>query len=273
MTSSRFRDWYGSRLIRPELMGIVGFDIWRCWPDAMHCLDLGVYKYVAASCLVELVGEGVWHRTDDAGYKAAHLDYKLWCQLRNLPPCPLFDKTKLVASSDQYPVFSQQQAKASMTRYIMLWLREVLERPGVSAGTHGSVRLAMMVAVSEFEEILQRNDRWLVAADKALAADHMETALVHMNLLCNEAVEKDIFRWHLTPKSHMAAHLAYDFAADGVNPRRVTCYAEGDMVGRMKRIISKCHGKTAGRTCLDRYAILVGTRWWTRLAFLRGLRQ
>ena len=146
VSSSRFRSWYESRLVRPELMRIVGFDIWRCWPDAMHCLDLGVYQLVAASCLVELVGEGVWHRTDDAGYKAAHVDYKGWCGSHDLPPCPVFSKEKLVSAADQYPAFSQQQAKASMTKYLMLWLRAVLERPGVSAGIHGSVRRSMFVA-------------------------------------------------------------------------------------------------------------------------------
>ena len=70
----------------------------------------------------------------------------------------------------------------------------------------------------------------------------------------------------------MATHLAYDFAADGVNPRRVTCYADEDMVGRIKKIVNRCHGRTADKTSLDRSAILVATRWWTRLAELRGIR-
>ena len=200
------------------------------------------------------------------------MDYKEWCQHRNLPTCPVFQKSKLVTAADQCPAFTQQQAKASMTRYIMLWLQEVVERPGVSLGPHGGVRKCMMCAFAEFEEILLRNDRWLVPADRALAADRMETALVLLNFLSNEAIGNGRFLWQLQPKCHMAAHLAYDFAAEGVNPRRVTCYADEDMVGRMKKIVSKCHGKTAGKTCLDRYAILVGTRWWTRLAVLRGLR-
>ena len=100
----------------------------------------------------------------------------------------------------------------------------------------------------------------------------MHEALLCANYLCNEAAGNGKSLWHITPKFHMAIHLAYDFAAEGVNPRRVTCYADEDMVGRMKKIVSKCHGKSAGKTCLDRYTILVGTRWWTRLAVLRGLR-
>ena len=70
----------------------------------------------------------------------------------------------------------------------------------------------------------------------------------------------------------MLTHMANDMAGGCfVNPRRVTCYADEDMVGRMKRIIRTCHGATAGRMCMHRYAILVGVRWWTRLQELRGL--
>ena len=101
----------------------------------------------------------------------------------------------------------------------------------------------------------------------------MEKALIHLNCLHGDALEEREFLWHIAPKCHMATHLAYDFVAEGVNPRRVNCYADEDMVGRIKRIVQRCHGAKAGTRVLDRYAILVGTRWWTRLAQLRGLRQ
>jgi hypothetical protein len=94
-----------------------------------------------------------------------------------------------------------------------------------------------------------------------------------MNALSSEALSAKEYRWHIVPKCHMATHLAFDFAATGVNPRRVTCYADEDMVGRVKKIVERCHGSTAPVTSLHRYSILVGTRWWTRLAELRGIRQ
>ena len=87
-----------------------------------------------------------------------------------------------------------------------------------------------------------------------------------MNALHAESIEKNDFLYHIVPKYHMATHLAYDFAADGVNPRRVTCYADEDMVGRVKRVVNRCHGKTAGEISVERCAVLVGTRWRARLA-------
>eukprot|EP00959_Pyramimonas_sp_CCMP1952_P229908 4806869-Pyramimonas_sp.AAC.1 len=45
---------------RCPLLEIPGFHVWRVWVDAAHNLDLGQYQYSAASCLAELVAEGVW---------------------------------------------------------------------------------------------------------------------------------------------------------------------------------------------------------------------
>ena len=115
--------------------------------------------------------------------------------------------------------------------------------------------------------------RFLPAPAREELAKSMESALLCMNALSSEALSAKEYRWHIVPKCHMATHLAFDFAATGVNPRRVTCYADEDMVGRVKKIVERCHGSTAPVTSLHRYSILVGTRWWTRLAELRGIRQ
>ncbi len=112
-----FRDWYTDRFERPAIFDVIGFDIWRCWVDAMHCLDLGVYESVAASCLVELIQQGVWgHHDDEDLFKLAHEDYKGWCRGKSLPPAPRFEKGRLWKSVMEFPRFTQQSAKASATR-------------------------------------------------------------------------------------------------------------------------------------------------------------
>ena len=269
-----FRDWYADRYEKPHLFGIIGFDIWRCWCDAMHCLDLGVYQSVAASCLAELCAERVWGVAVSEGdqYAVAHTAYKEWCVRHGQAACPRFEKDKLWKSQADFPKFSQQTAKASATRYLIRWLRSVLDMPGISAGVHGSQRLAMMDSFVSFENVCEGSGRWLSPADQEAIAFHLEAALVNLNSLAVEAFSQGLFLWHLQPKAHMMTHLAYDFAATGVNPRRTTCYADEDMIGRCKKIVQHCHGATAGRSLVLRYAILVGTRWWTRLAELRGVR-
>ena len=66
--------------------------------------------------------------------------------------------------------------------------------------------------------------------------------------------------------------MTYD--CGGMNPRTVQCYADEDMVGRVKRIAVACHGGSRGpERTLARYVILQGVRWSNRLASLRTTPQ
>ena len=269
----RFRDQYEIDPQRSPLLAIIGFDIWRCWPDAMHLLDLGLYQFIVASCMFELAIQGVWGGASrEERFFSAHVEYVAWCQLHNLPPCPRFQYAKVCPTNDNY-AFTQQSAKASQTRYLVRWVCEVLQRPGVSEGMHGGIRLAMFSRFVAFENVCGRNGRYLPQGERDLIAQYMEEALLCLNALAAEAIAAgNLYLWHIVPKAHMASHMAFDCAGAGVNPRRVTCYADEDMVGRMKRVMSRCHGGSAGRMGMERYAILVGTRWWDRLLHLRGIR-
>ena len=62
--------------------------------------------------------------------------------------------------------------------------------------------------------------------------------------------------YKLIPKFHALTHY-YDTR---LNPRRVTCYQDEDMVGRMKKIYVRCHGNTAPRASLQRYRVMIGIR-------------
>lgn len=271
MQWNTFRDWYNDRYVRPEFFGIIGFNIWRCWSDAMHVLDLGVYQSVAASCLEEFVQEGMWASTGSEGYLHAHVDYKAWCSARGFPPAPRFERSRLVKSTTEFPKFTQQSAKAAQIKHMIFWLHSVSARIEPD-GVHARTRHAMLDAFVSFENICEEHGRWLPSDAVLMLGNHMEAALVHMHALAREASQSGVFRWHLIPKCHMATHLAYDFVSSGVNPRRTTCYADEDMVGRCKKIVQRCHGRTAGRNLVMRYVILVGTRWWTKLREFRGLR-
>ena len=239
----------------------------------MHCLDLGVYQSVAASCLFELVEWGCWDgEAIQESFYLAHAEYKVWCCFVGVPPCVRFERQKLITGPFDFPCFTQKQAKASQTRYLMRWLATVCSKPAVAYSEHGSMLRMMMTSFAMFEELCDKHGRWLPVPDRQLMAQHMENALVSMNAMHDVARNNGKYRWQLIPKCHMATHMVFDIAATGVNPRRTTCYADEDMVGKVKKIMTKCHGSTAGKRCMDRYAILVGTRWWQRLAELRGFR-
>ncbi len=65
--------------------------------------------------------------------------------------------------------------------------------------------------------------------------------------------------WSLLPKRHAWSHMAFDNA--GTNPRKVSCYLDEDIVGRMKRLYVRCHPVTAPATALMRYTVLLSMHW------------
>ena len=87
-----------------------------------------------------------------------------------------------------------------------------------------------------------------------------ETDLAMHGQLSSESRAAGVRLWPITPTLHAMQHIAYDQAYMG-NPRRVHCYSDEDMVGKMKRIYIRCHGITAPHRSLQRYALLQNMRW------------
>ena len=165
---------------------------------------------------------------------------------------------------------TQHMAKGAATRHMVRWILSVLMRPGVSTTPIQLVRLALFEKWTTFEVICARTGRYFSPADLKSLQDSVEAALVAQNALHAHALANNSLHWHQLPKNHSASHMAFEFCPLA-NPRKIHCYPDEDMIGKMKRLMSKCHGKTAGRMGVLRYIILAGTRWWDHLARLRGL--
>ena len=124
-----------------------------------------------------------------------------------------------------------------------------------------------------FEAVCRRNDRVLVEADLPELLSAVELAFKTHSALHSRTTARRQLRWQIQPKLHMASHLGYDIAGRlHLNPRCTTNYADEDFVGKIKKIMASCHGRTAGRMSVSRYVILIGLRWFNELARLRALR-
>ena len=199
----------------------------------------------------------------------AHADHKRWCTAKGIQACPRFEDNKFFPHK-KYAQLTQQMAKGAQTLQLVRWLYDVCLRPGISEGDHGELRLALLHSAVTFEDIYRDSDRIIPEAALNRAQEATENFLTCLNALGAEAVRNDSVLWHITPKAHMVSHMYLDFAPQA-NPRKTQCYSDEDMVGKMKRIISRCHGLSAAAMGLLRYAILAGTRWWQQIAQLRGL--
>lgn len=244
------------------LLGIPGFNIWRVQFDIMHTLDLGVLTHALPSALTELTATADVFpaKTREGRLAQATQSYQVWCKANKIASAAKKFTTRWCEGP--YPCIGQFQAKAAAIRSMVYWFKVICGRAATTL--HGSLRATMMNSFVEADEIMRRSGRHLPPEAQVQLAKAMERALCAYNALAAEAIEADVRLWKLLPKHHAMTHIAYDNG--GTNPRKVSCYLDEDMVGRMKRIYCMCHGSTAPRTSLQRYIILCGLRWKSVLA-------
>lgn len=267
------RTWLAWHLAAPvvcPLLLVPGFHIWRVCFDIMHTLDLGVYQVVVPSAFWELTSSSrVWPgRSRQARFTRAYLVYKLWAKRRRVKAVvrKRFDARQWRKSATSYPRITQVVAKAAALRSMVYWLAEICTKH--AHDEHDHLVSAMLSSFVAADVVCREAGRHFTAHQKAEFGKCIENALLANNALASEAAEQGRRLWKLLPKHHALTHIAFDFE---LNPRRVQCYADEDMVGRAKRLYVRCHGGTAPEKCLLRYSILLGARWWDNLRELRGI--
>jgi hypothetical protein len=151
---------------------------------------------------------------------------------------------------------------------MMYWIADVCRNHDNLQDDHGRLVAVMLASFAAADAVCRRAGRHFTEGEHEDFSRHIEHALLTNNALAAEAVAAGEKLYKLIPKHHALSHIAYDFS---INPRRVQCYADEDMVGRMKRLYIRCHGRTAPQRSLLRYSILAALRWWEELRVLRDL--
>ena len=239
---------------------IPGFHVWRCFFDIMHTVDLGILQLVIPSALAELCSVGgLWAGPNRAARVAsASADYHDWCRQGRVPTQYRVKAITEAWVDGDYPHVSMVHAKAAGIRKMAQWISRKCDQ--ASAGQHGARRAMLFRKLVQADRLLTGHGRFLTPAEADSYGTLVETALAVYGQLAAESQASGIRLWPVTPKFHALQHIAYDQARMG-NPRRVHCYSDEDMVGKMKRIYIRCHGTTAPQRGLQRYALLQNMRW------------
>ena len=132
---------------------------------------------------------------------------------------------------------------------------------------HDAMRAAMVKSFVDADRVCRRSSHFFTDEQHEEFCMHSERFLVCYNSLAAEAINGDKKLYKLLPKFHASTHH-WD---SRTNPRAVHCYADEDMVGRLKRIFITCHHSTAAKRALQRYAIVVCLRWWHAVHELKGI--
>ena len=267
VTSAEFKALYMGRAFASLLL-LPGFCIWRVYFDYMHTHDLGITQLVVPSVMKELSapsstafnGDGRQAKLDDAYRK-----YKRWASNNMVKSVVGRKFTVRIWCKGKYPHVTQNAAKAAAIRSMLYWLDIVCSRHTTTA--HDATRASMVKSFVNADRTCRRAGRFLTPAQHSTLCTHIETALVNYNALASESLNEGSYLYKCIPKMHAATHV-YDVRT---NPRRTHCYADEDMVGKLKKIYNACHGASAPMRALQRYCILVGMRWWIALHEIRGL--
>ena len=268
-TNHQFLGWHLGQRVYSAFLLLIGFDIWRVWSDALHTLDLGIYQYAVPSALWELTrDQRLWPGSTRASrLLLAYRDYKVWCSQHGVSePVKKFEKKSFKKEKSKLIVWTQKTAKGAQMKHIVFWLAELCNRQNTNA--HESVRASLFNSFVMFECACASQGRFCCPEAAEQIAVATEAALDCYNYLACQAGLSGI--WHMVPKFHMYSHMGYDFAKKA-NPRRVQCYSDEDLIGKVKRILERCHGATADKKGLLRYMFWVCLRWWILLHRLRNV--
>ena len=248
-------------LVSPLLL-IPGFHVTRICFDILHCLELGVFQVAVPSFMKEMteLKRKIWPGTTLAGrFRHAFRAYTVW-RKRNLVKAYQSKPFRVKAwRKGKYPQITQLTMKGAALRSMVYWVSQVAD--SAVCDDHSELVAYMFKCFVDADKICRGAGRHFTRKQHALFCFYLEKALVSYNALAQEAAAQGKRTWKILPKHHAVTH----YFDTKINPRRISCYQDEDMVGRVKKIYVACHGSTAPQRGLERYAIIVCLRWWAVL--------
>ncbi len=271
------RAWSSLHPVSP-LCSLPGFSIWRCMFDLMHVLELGLLQRVIPAALHGLLGRQVGKappveesyfagRNKAARCRKATVMYHEWCKKTGVPSSSIVKAIHPTWCDGKYPHIGMQHAKAAALRAMLPWVAEVAEtRIGLSE--QQTLRAVCLRALADLDKVYTSQPRFLQPEQEAAAKGH---AIMAIQALAQLEELSPTALWTCIPKTHALHHIALDSALG--NPRVAHCYQDEDFVGRAKRIYVACHGRTAPRRALERYALRAALALTAREELLSNLRS
>ncbi len=155
-------------------------------------------------------------------------------------------------------------AKAAALRAMLPWVADQRDGPGRRLP---DAPCRLLRGLADMDAVYKGQPRFLTREQEDAAAGHCSAALQALAELARLTPDCP---WCLIPKCHALLHIACDSAMG--NPRVAHCYQDEDFVGKVKRMYTACHGKTAPRRSLQRYGASFCIRLRAREECMNGQR-
>jgi hypothetical protein len=248
-----------------------GFNLGLCIRDCMHDEYLGFCRDLVASLLIDLLDTGrLGPGTHDALLEELFMDMCDWSKQQgySMPRGTVFSLSTLGRGTSRkvYPELSSTFKAASVKTVCIYMARKVLD-VHVPGDNHSKVRSTCAWAYSDYLHTLDVGDRLLSPVQRDRAASSGRLFLLSYQTLAEEAIARRTFLYKVRPKHHDYDHVIMLLEGGSVlNPRFLSCFAEEDLMGKLKLIGLKCSRQTASLRILESWLLTVDRRW-------RGLSQ
>ncbi len=128
---------------------------------------------------------------------------------------------------------------------------------------HGMKIATMFYGLADFLHTLDTSPRFLSAEQINRAQRAGGAYLLAYQSLATEAMNMGTCLYTMKPKFHYMCHHVMDLES-GWNPRFQHCFNDEDFMGKMHRMGSHCHRRSAPLRILQRWTLFIANRWEKR---------
>ena len=126
---------------------------------------------------------------------------------------------------------------------------------------HNRTRAMVAHALNEFLKCVNSFPRFF---DDSMVERLLTSGQMFMKgyqALAKAAVASRVSRWRVVPKFHYFCHFLLDLPKDGCNPKFWWTFGDEDFMGRIGRIVYKCHRGSLQRTVVSRFLTVLHVVW------------
>ena len=241
----------------------------RILHDFLHLGPLGFLKDVNGSLCVsflkhhELEPQGA---SPDEQLRALWVEFRKWCRERKISAPWGFLSMNMLGNPAPtvYPEMSSK-FKASVMKVFAVFLAEKAVALAEIAKTEfaqlratAAWAMARFLRISDIAGLILTDSQLhdLISAGRLFISAYMR--------LAQQAFERGEALWRFRPKLHYFDHLLTETSQSRLNPKHLGCWEDESYLGRIKKLGTKCHGKSMLTTSLLRYFLYLGLRWESR---------
>ena len=233
----------------------------------MHTWHEGLGRDLCASLMVAFVEDGLLEgASGDECLASLHTHMKAWCSACGVicpaRPFTMVSLGRQPPSRKKYPVLGANY-KAAHVKIFTAFVAHFAYQ--TCTGTELSkLRVVCAWGAADFLHVLDTEPLIMSHEAVARAAYALQVFLLAYQKLANIYLQRRESLFKVRPKAHYLGHLGRTMERTRLNPRKMSCFADEDIVGRIAKMTRSTNRRNCSKRSLQRCLLFLGTRWRQR---------